>query len=85
MNDSLGRKLEGALPGPMLVIFVQWVTPFASSSRLVSAADRSEGGYLGAAVGLILSFALRPVFIDRSDRVKQVSLVVSLLVALVLL
>jgi hypothetical protein len=79
MNDGLGRKLESFLPGPTLVIFGLWVAPFASS-RLVSADDQSEGSYLGAAVGLILSIALRPVLTGKSEQVKHISLVVSLLV-----
>jgi len=85
MTDSIGRKLESFLPGPILVIFGQWVAPFASSGRLVSTDDQSEGSYLGAAIGLLLSIALRPVLIGKSERVKHVSVVVSLVVTLALL
>ena len=84
MGDSLGHKLESLVVGPTLVFFAQVIDPFAAS-RLVSAADQLEGSYLGAAVGFLLSVALRPVLIGKNEAVKQISVVVSLIVTLGLL
>lgn len=81
MADSLGRKLEGLLPGPVLVVFGLYIAPFASS-RLISSADQIEGRNVGAAVGLVLSLALRPVLIGKSDLVKQIAVVVALIFTL---
>jgi hypothetical protein len=84
MTDTLGRKLTGLLPGPVLVVFGQYIAPFAVR-RLIPSADQIEASCVGAGVGLVLSVALRPVLIGRSDRVKQGAAVVSLVATLVLL
>lgn len=84
MEDGLGHKLESLVFGPTLVFFAQLIAPFAAS-RLISADDQFEGGYLGAGVGFLLSVALRPVFIGKSETVKQISVVVSLIATLGLL
>jgi hypothetical protein len=84
MKDGLGHKLESLVVGPTLVFFSQLIAPFASS-RLIAADSQLEGTYLGAAIGFILSVALRPVFIGKSETAKQTAVVVSLVVTLIFL
>jgi hypothetical protein len=84
MTDSLGHKLESLAVGPALVFFSQLIAPYASS-KLIAADSQLEGSSLGAAIGFLLSVALRPVFIGKSETTKQVSVVASLIVTLAVL
>lgn len=84
MKDGLGHQLESLIVGPTLVLFTQLITTFASTRR-IAPNDQVEGTYLSASIGFLLSVALRPVLIDKSETVPQVSVVVSLSVTLGLL
>lgn len=83
-DDPIGRKLAQFVPGPVLVLFSQYIAPFEQDWFVVRKYQATAGA-VGAAIGLLLSIALRPILINQSDRNKRLFPVVSLIITMALL
>lgn len=83
-DDPIGRKLATFAPGPVLVIFSQFIAPF-EQNWFVPHEYQAKAGGAGAAIGLVLSVALRPILMNRGNSTKQVSIVISLAITIALL